>query len=95
MKTLDHSIAVHSQSHFSRFARGIVHFYDSLYWTEVSSIFFLNETRGDRVVELYDSRESLTGIQIVHPSRQPTGLKIVASKTKGKLVADCMVHGKC
>lgn len=85
MKTLDHSIAVHSQSHFPRFIRGIVHFYDSLYWTEVSSIFFLNETRGDRVFKLYDSRESLAGIQIVDPSRQPTGLKTVASKTKRKI----------
>lgn len=80
MWTLDHSIALNSQSHLTRFISGIVHFYDTLYWTEVSSIFFLNETKKDRVVKLYpgDSREMLTGIQIVHPSRQPTGLKIVA-----------------
>ena len=82
MWTLDHSIALHSQLHLPRFVYGIVHFYDMLYWTEVSSIFFLNETKKDRVVKLYpgDSREQLTGIQIVHPSRQPTGLKIVAIK---------------
>lgn len=79
MWTLDHSIALHSLLHLPRFVSGIVHFYDALYWTEVNGIFFLNETK-DRVVKLYpgDSREQLTGIQIVHPSRQPTGLKIVA-----------------
>ena len=79
MWTLDHSIALHSQLHLPRFISGIVHFHDALYWTEMRSIFFLNETK-DRVVKLYpgDSSEMLTGIQIVHPSRQPTGLKNVA-----------------
>ena len=79
MRTLTHSIALHSQLHLARFISGIAHFHDALYWTEVGSIFFINETSRNRVVKLYtgDSREMLTGIQIVHPSQQPTGWKLL------------------
>jgi len=75
MMTMNHSIRVNSRLHLVRFTSGIVHFRDTLYWTELTEIISLNETKGEKVSILLrlPSLDSLSGIQIVHPAQQLTG----------------------
>ena len=61
------------------FSSGITQFKDEIYWTQrrntISSVLSVNKTHGEDVKLVFSGSSTLRlgGIEVVHPSRQPSG----------------------